>query len=162
PPVFNPGTGTPNTPTQTQQTAVTGSAPTLTTRQTDTGTEFDFTFNNSLSNAMGTAAPSDFVVSAPQAINIPPLIRVFQNSRNSEAWGSVMPVPLGSSTAEGLMNRVADQPRQRLYIANSGLNRVEVFDTAQQQFMAPVKVGQLPHSLALAPDGNTLYVANSG
>jgi uncharacterized protein (TIGR03437 family) len=28
--------------------------------------------------------------------------------------------------------------------------------------MAPIKVGQLPRSLALSPDGNTLYVANTG
>ena len=57
---------------------------------------------------------------------------------------------------------VSDNNRQRLYIANSGLNRVEVFDTRANQFLAPIKVGQLPRSLALAPYGKLLYVANTG
>lgn len=39
---------------------------------------------------------------------------------------------------------------------------MEVFDTTTNQFTAPIKVGQLPRSLAMAPDGNTLYVANTG
>jgi uncharacterized protein (TIGR03437 family) len=42
------------------------------------------------------------------------------------------------------------------------MNRVEVFDMATQQFLTPIKVGQLPHSLAIGTDGITLYVANSG
>ncbi|MBK7931668.1 MAG: YncE family protein [Bryobacterales bacterium] len=57
---------------------------------------------------------------------------------------------------------VQDINRQRIYIANSGLNRVEVFDMRAQRLLAPIKVGQLPRSLALSPDGLTLYVANSG
>jgi uncharacterized protein (TIGR03437 family) len=42
------------------------------------------------------------------------------------------------------------------------MNRVEVFDMRAQQFLSPIKVGQLPHSLAIGTDGTTLYVANSG
>jgi uncharacterized protein (TIGR03437 family) len=57
---------------------------------------------------------------------------------------------------------VADPVRQRLYIANPGLNRIEIFDMRQQQFLPPVRVGQLPRSIAVGSDGNTLYVANSG
>jgi uncharacterized protein (TIGR03437 family) len=57
---------------------------------------------------------------------------------------------------------VQDTNRQRLYIANSALNRVEIFDTRQRRFLSPIKVGQLPRLLALSPDGNTLYVANTG
>jgi uncharacterized protein (TIGR03437 family) len=30
------------------------------------------------------------------------------------------------------------------------------------QFLNPIKVGQLPHSLALSPDGSMLYIANTG
>jgi len=55
-----------------------------------------------------------------------------------------------------------DATRQRIYIANAARNRVEVYDIAQQQLLAPIPVGQLPSSLALTPDGYTLYVANSG
>src|SRR5262249_34519849 len=106
--------------------------------------------------------PHDFAVQANQAINVPPRIRVYQNNRNAEAAGTIMPVPVGVSGSEGLMDMVSDTQRHRLYIANSGLNRVEVFDTQAMQFLSPIKVGQLPHSLALTPDGGTLYVANTG
>jgi uncharacterized protein (TIGR03437 family) len=154
-----PGTGTPANNTTT--TTTTSSTPLLTTRQTDSGTEFDFAFNAALSS-LGTPTPSDFYVTAPQAINVPPLIRVAQNNRNSEASGTIVPVTVGASSSEGLMDMAVDNTRQRLYIANSGLNRVEVFDMAAQQFLNPIKVGQLPHSLAITPDGNSMYVANSG
>jgi len=39
---------------------------------------------------------------------------------------------------------------------------VEVFDLRTKRLLAPIKVGQLPHSLAFATDGITMYVANSG
>jgi uncharacterized protein (TIGR03437 family) len=39
---------------------------------------------------------------------------------------------------------------------------VEVFDAQAMQLLSPIKVGQLPHSLALSPDSGTLYVANTG
>ena len=93
---------------------------------------------------------------------MPPLIRVVQNNRNSEAIGSVVPITVGASAAEGLMDMAIDNTRQKIYIANSGLNQVEVYDIAAQQLLSPIKVGQLPHSLAMAPDGNTMYVANTG
>ena len=66
------------------------------------------------------------------------------------------------ATTTGLTDMLSDNQRQRLYIANPGLNRVEVFDMRQQQFLTPITVGQMPRSMALGNDGNTLYVANSG
>ena len=57
---------------------------------------------------------------------------------------------------------LADNTRQRIYITNSGMNRVEVFDMKSQTFLAPIKVGQLPHSMALGNDGSTLYVGSTG
>ncbi len=95
-------------------------------------------------------------------MNIPNLVRVFQNQRDTDARSEVIPVPTGISINENLMDMVADTSRQRLYISNSGLNRVDVFDMRQKQFIASIKVGQLPHSLALTPDANTFYVANTG
>src|SRR5207248_1082049 len=56
---------------------------------------------------------------------------------------------------------VLDPARNRLYLSNSGYNRVEVFDLQKQRFTTPIEVGQLPHSLALGFDG-FLYVANTG
>ena len=52
--------------------------------------------------------------------------------------------------------------RQLLYISNSGMNRVEIYDMKAQQLLSPVKAGQLPHNMAFGTDGNTLYVSNTG
>jgi DNA-binding beta-propeller fold protein YncE len=89
-------------------------------------------------------------------------VRIYQNNRDVEASANLLPVPIGISASEGLVDMVMDAPRQRLYIANSGLNRVEVFDLRTQRFMQPVRVGQLPRSMAMGNDGATLYVVNSG
>jgi len=122
-----------------------------------------FNFNPSAATGLGTISPPhDFLIQSTQAINIPNRIRVYQNSRNSEAPGSVIPIPVGISPTAALADIVYDATRQRVYVANAGLNRVEIYDIAQQALLTPVKVGQLPNSLALTPDGDTLYVANSG
>ena len=47
-------------------------------------------------------------------------------------------------------------------MTNSGYNRIEVFDTVNRVFLNPIPAGQLPHQMALATDGNTLYVGNTG
>ena len=73
-----------------------------------------------------------------------------------------MPLPTNINAGEGLMDMLPDNNRQRLYITNSGLNRIEVFDMKTQKFLTPIKTGQLPHNMALGTDGNTLYVANTG
>jgi uncharacterized protein (TIGR03437 family) len=145
-----------------QQTGIASTAPTLRTRRTDTETIFEFGFNPAAARSLGTQTPTEFLVQANETINIPYRIRVYQNYRNAEASGDVRTLPTSISTSEGLVDIVSDAARQRLYIANSGMNRVEVFDTAARQFLAPIKVGQLPRSLALTPNGKLLYVANSG
>jgi len=160
PPGTTPTTTTPTT--TTQQTGIAQTAPTVSTQRTDTETIFTFTYNSSAARSLGTAAPVDFLVQAPEAINVPPRIRVYQNNRNSEARGDIRAVPVSIATAEALVDMVLDSQRQRLYIANSGMNRVEVFDTAGSAFLAPIKVGQLPRSLAIAPGNRLLYVANTG
>ena len=109
-----------------------------------------------------TPASHDFLISSTQAVNMPSSIRVFQNSRNTESRGDLIPVRTGISPNERLTDIVADTVRNRLYISNSGMNRVEVFDTRAKRFLTPIKVGQLPRSLAMTPDGATLYVGNSG
>jgi len=120
-----------------------------------------------------TGAPLNVTLSSPEAINVPPVIRVYMNYRQPDQRGVIFPVPtspnnspnnVGGNTAgnEGLQDLVLDEPRGKLYITNSGYNRVEVFDTVQQQFLAPIPVGQLPHQMAMGTDGNTLYVGNTG
>lgn len=122
-----------------------------------------FTFNLTANRSIGTVSPAhNFLVQANNAINLPPRVRVYQNNRNSEARGEVRPIPVGISQNERLTDIAYDAGRRRVYVANSGLNRVEVFDTRTNQFLAPIKVGQLPRSIALSLDGSQLYVANSG
>jgi len=143
-------------------TSVLQTSPLVQMQNTPAGANVTFQYNSVNSRTLGTITPHDFLIQSPEAINIPPNIRIFQNNHDSDARGAVMPVALNSSSSEGLFDMITDTVRQRLYIANSGMNRVEVFDMRTQKFLAPVKVGQLPHSLALGTDGITLYVANSG
>jgi uncharacterized protein (TIGR03437 family) len=118
-------------------------------------------FSAGAGRSLGTATPDTLLVQAAEAVNIIPNIRVYQNNRNTESRGRIIPVDVGPSNT-GLTDMVSDGPRQRLYIANPSLNRIEVFDTRAQQFLAPVTVGQLPRAIAMGIDGNTLYVANTG
>jgi uncharacterized protein (TIGR03437 family) len=138
-------------------------APTVRTQASGSGSNIDFTFSPAAATMLGTTAPGfDFVIQSPEAINIPARVHVFQNNRNAEATGTIVPISLGVSATEGLQDIVYDSTRQRLYISNSGMNRVEVFDIRQNRLLSPIKVGQLPHSMAMLPDATTLYVSNSG
>ncbi len=119
----------------------------------------------------------DVTLASPNAINIPPTIRVYMNYRNPDQRGVIFPVPVTPNNSptsgqitggaaisgdQGLTDIVLDQTRNRAYLSNAGYNRIEVFDTANQVFLPPIAVGQLPHQLALSTDGNTLYVASNG
>src|SRR5580658_1517514 len=100
--------------------------------------------------------PFNVTLSSEQAINVPPVIRVYMNYRQSDQRGVIFPLPttpnnnpnnsasttlsVGSPTTtgnEGLQDIVLDQARNLLYITNSGYNRVEVFDVVQQVFDTP-------------------------
>jgi uncharacterized protein (TIGR03437 family) len=144
------------------QNALLQTAPVLRTVREGANTFFEFGFNANAARSLGTAPSNDYVITSPQAVNTPARVRVFQNARNTEARGDLRPVETAVSPNEGLTDMVMDPVRNRLYISNSGMNRVEVFDIRTKQFLAPIKVGQLPRSLALTPEGSLLYVANSG
>ncbi len=120
--------------------------------------------------------PFTVTLASAEAINISSVIRVYMNYRQSDQRGVIFPIPttpnintggadttLAATTGnEGLQDLLLDPMRGLLYITNSGLNRVEVFDTVAQQLLNPIPVGQLPHQMALGSDGNTLYVGNTG
>jgi uncharacterized protein (TIGR03437 family) len=143
-------------------TGVLQTSPLLQTQPTGAGANFTFRYNPVNAKTQGTVSPHNFLIQSPEAINIPPNVQIFQNNHDSDARGQVMPLAVNAASNEGLFDMVSDNARQRLYVANSGMNRVEVFDMRAQQFLTPIKVGQLPHSLAIGTDGITLYVANSG
>ncbi|MBY0507965.1 MAG: hypothetical protein K2X03_28895 [Bryobacteraceae bacterium] len=113
--------------------------------------------------ANNTGNPVNVILSSLQAINIPNTIRVYMNFRNADQRGVVYPVPVTpNNNSEGLWDMILDEPRGLLYLTNSGFNRIEVFDTRAQKFLAPIEVGQLPHMMAMALDGSQLYVGNTG
>ncbi|MBI4873212.1 MAG: hypothetical protein HY822_01120, partial [Acidobacteria bacterium] len=118
--------------------------------------------NLSTGNSTMTGYAINVNLASVEAINIPNTIRVFMNYRQSDMRGVIYPVPNLLNTGEGLQDLVLDEPRGKLYITNSGFNRVEVFDLRKLRFLEPIKVGQLPHQMALSTDGTTLYVANTG
>lgn len=125
--------------------------------------QLSFTINSALSKALGTVLPpADYAITSAEAINVPDKIRVYENSRNTEAVGNILPIPVGNPTGEAFPDLLYDTARQRLFITNTSLNRIEVFDIKTQAFLAPIKVGQLPVSMAMTLDGGTIYVVNSG
>jgi uncharacterized protein (TIGR03437 family) len=146
-----------------QNNAIFQTAPQVRVQQSPDGPAMDITYNSVNNRTLGTVSPvHDFLIQSPEAINIPPRLRVFQNNRDAEARAVVLTVPVGISANEGLEDILYDAARNRVYIANSGMNRIEVFDAVSKSFLSPIKVGQLPRSMALSQDNATLYVANSG
>jgi len=101
-------------------------------------------------------------LASPDAINVPPTILVYMNLRQPDQRGVVYPVQTVSTATEGLQDVLVDEARDRVYVLNSGYNRIEVFDRTAQTFVSPIPVGQLPHQMAMSGDGNTLYVADTG
>lgn len=115
----------------------------------------------------GAAANNGFAVNlnlaSNEAINIPPTIRIYMNYRQSDQRGLIYPIPtVPNSNTEGLQDIVLDETRGRLYISNSGYNRIEVFDTQNQRFLPPIAVSQLPHQMAMGLDNSTMYVGHLG
>jgi len=125
----------------------------------------------------GTGAAVNIYLVSSNAINIPPTIRVYMNYRDSTQRGWIFPIPTGPNSGsvtlptgttvapayayQGVQDIVLDQTRNRVYITNPGYNRIEVFDTQNMVFQAPIAVGALPHQMAMGLDGSTLYVANT-
>ncbi len=160
--ILVPGVGAAN---GNQAANITASAPSVRANNNSAnGPQLDFGYTTaSAARVPGTISPTHtFLLQSNEAVNIPSAVRVFQNFRDSDAKADLIPVPVNLSANEALVDMAMDNARQRIYIANSGLNRVEVFDIRARKLLDPIKVGQLPRSIALTPDGNLMYVANSG
>ncbi len=107
--------------------------------------------------------PISINLASLEAINLPNTIRVYMNYRQPDMRGVVYPVAtVPNNNNFGLKDLQLDEQRGRLYLANAGYNRIEVFDTRRGRFLAPIPVGQLPLQMAIASDGQTMYVANGG
>ena len=110
----------------------------------------------------GGGAPINVILTSNEAINLPNVIRVYMNYRQSDQRGIIHPVPTGLNNAQGLQELLLDEQRGRVYITNSGYNRLEVFDTQKSRFLPPVEIGQLPRSMAMSLDKSLLYIGNTG
>ncbi|MFQ5802419.1 MAG: YncE family protein, partial [Candidatus Methylomirabilales bacterium] len=49
-----------------------------------------------------------------------------------------------------------------IWVANQGINKVQVIGVTKQKVIAEISVGKKPHNLAFSPDGKYAYVANVG
>jgi uncharacterized protein (TIGR03437 family) len=105
---------------------------------------------------------TNLTLRSSDAINIPPIIRVYQNFQLGGQVGETFPIEINPQAADGLLDLLVDNRRGRVYIANSGKNRVEVFDFRNRRRLPPIEAGQQPRSLAMTSDGSLLYVANFG
>lgn len=104
----------------------------------------------------------NIILASSEAINLPNVIRVYMNYREPDQRGVIYPRPTSLNAAQGLMELLLDEVRERVYVSNAGYNRIEIFNTRTQRFLQPVDVGQLPRSMAMSLDGSTLYVGNTG
>src|SRR5690349_20652745 len=67
-------------------------------------------------------------------------------------FGTVVPVLGGAS------DLVLDEGRGRLYLVNTGQNRVEVYSLQQRKLLTPVKTDNGPLSAAISRNQKFLYV----
>ncbi|NWF85688.1 MAG: hypothetical protein HXY18_17870 [Bryobacteraceae bacterium] len=109
-----------------------------------------------------TGLPISLDLISPEAINIPPRIRIYMNYRTNDMRGVIKPIPTILDNSQGLRDLLLDEPRGKLYIANAGFNRLEVFDLKTQQLEEPIPVCQFPQQMAMGTDGYTMYLACSG
>jgi hypothetical protein len=78
--------------------------------------------------------------------------------------GKTYTLPIGSQIGDAIYNA----NRQELYLANTALDRIEIFSLASSSFVGYVPVGSRPMGLAMFPRDSlgaykdTLIVANSG
>lgn len=62
----------------------------------------------------------------------------------------------------GLREILIDPCNAHVYVTNQSANRVEDYSVAAAALEAPIAVGSSPHGFDITPDGQRLYVANSG
>lgn len=66
-------------------------------------------------------------------------------------------------SAAGLLSQIAHDPtRNVLFVTNTAMNQVLVFDLELKTFLTPLATGVGPMGVALTPDGSTMITANSG
>ena len=124
----------------------------------------------------GGRLPRDGNLSLPTGLD-PTADRVVVDARGIASTGTIARIDLASRTLThtvqvGLQPTALawDEPRQRLYVANSNSDTISIVDTTTQVAVATVAIepfgltlpGVAPTALAIAPDGATVYAALGG
>ncbi len=97
----------------------------------------------------GAPGPADVVVTTPTGSTMVP--------GGFHYLKSVAEFPVAGEFGTLLYDRL----RNRVYMSNRSMNRIEVFSVKTRQFLNPIPVGTDPLALALTPDGQTLLVTNT-
>ena len=154
-----------NTSTAVVADVTTGNVPSTITFTMDSGRAgvVRLPGTNLFTNAGGGGGtPFAVTISSAEAVNIPNVVKVYMNFRQNDMRGVIIPIPTALNNGQSLWDSILDETRGRLYVSNPGFNRIEVIDTKNQVALNPIEVGQLPHAMAMTPDGSTLYVGNFG
>src|SRR5216117_2140526 len=80
----------------------------------------------------------------------------FTATLSAATIGTVVPV-LGQ-----VADLVHDANRNLVYLANPTRNQVDIYSVSTGRLTGSILTGLQPASLAMSPDGNTLYSANVG
>jgi uncharacterized protein (TIGR03437 family) len=94
-------------------------------------------------------------ISSSGADNLPPDVRLLINTRDFNQRGQIVNIP------GKLVDLLADQRRNRLYILRQDKNQVLVYDTASQpRLIGTLRTGNTPTGMAMTSDGLYLIVGN--
>ena len=93
-------------------------------------------------------------LTAPDAVNIPPTVRVLVNSKEPDQRGTTVNVP------GNLVDLLADPARDRFYILRKDTNQILVFDGTTNSQIATIKSPTEPLQMAFSFDRKYLMVAN--
>src|SRR5271170_3972089 len=68
-------------------------------------------------------------------------------------FGTVVPGSGGASYSDILL----DQTHNTVYLVDSSANRIDVYSLTTKAFLSPIRTDTQPDSIAISPDGTTLY-----
>jgi uncharacterized protein (TIGR03437 family) len=102
-------------------------------------------------NAKGTTVVP-LTISSPEAINLPPPVRILINTREANQFGRIINVP-GKIT-----DILPDRFRNRVYLIRQDKNLVLVYDTATFREIARMRTGNTPVGMAITTDRRYLIV----
>lgn len=104
---------------------------------------------NQFQNTKGTLT-GNIIVTSPTSVNIPHTVRLLINNHEPDQRGTFLNVP------GKLVDILADQQRNRIYVLRQDTNQLLVFDATNYKQIATLKTGSVPWSMAMTRDGKYL------